>query len=97
MRSAIARALKTPRGVGMLAGWATIAAMAVVTLAFHVPYRWLPDGTPEWLAIVAGCVPGVLSGMFAGKVGDEFRRWAVLRDEYAAGQRDIERLERGDR
>lgn len=94
MRAAIVRLLKTPRGVNPLAGWSVLMALCVVSMV--AIGAWVPE-SPGWLRAVAIVVAGLGAGFVSGRAGDEFQRWAELRDEYATGRRDIERLERGDR
>ena len=93
----IKKFLRTPRGASVAGSWSLITVGCVAFAVLHVPGRWLPDGTPVWLAFAIGCAPGVLLGWLGNVFGGEIGRWALLRDEYAAAQRDIERLERGER
>jgi len=89
--------LRTPQGAGLVAMWLAIMAFCIATSVFHVPGRWLPTGLPWWLNFAIGCASGALFGRLSYRFGSEVERWARLRDEYAAAQRDIERLERGER
>lgn len=72
-----------------------VVSMAL-NLAFDVPGRWV-DGWGEPLAAVAHFVFGVLLGGAVVLVWMEVERWRRLQAEYAAAQRDVERLERGER
>lgn len=90
-----ARWLRTP--VGWAAAWIVGGGVVavVVAFAFDLPGRWV-DGWPRLARAVAYLATGVAFGMVISKVRIEVERWCRLRDEYAAAQRDIERMERGE-
>lgn len=85
---------KRPGGLGLMIGLGLAFVLLIATLILPSP---VPGSWPGWAQAVSGVAYGTVLALIAMFIGAEVERFVKIKRDYDAAQRDIERMERGDR